>query len=88
LPAAISGILVALLNSYLSWIHPLLKQQDGRHVSGIPLIGNILVICSQVVGFGVLSTAVVSALALLLDTGGLPWFLLMTWKDDSLWDER
>jgi len=30
--------------------------------------------------------AAVALLVLTIDTGGLPWFLVSTWHDESLWN--
>jgi hypothetical protein len=38
------------------------------------------------IGFGEWPTAVVGLAALALDTGGLPWFLIQTWRDEGFWD--
>jgi hypothetical protein len=89
----ICALPVAFLNFYLSVIRPALYKRrrgsmDGyRHTSGIPIFGNLLVVIGGVVGFGDWRTASVGLVALALDTGGLPWFLIATWRDRSLWDE-
>ncbi len=89
---AVLGLLVGLCNVYLSIGRPwLYRRRRGsmegyRHVSGIPLVGSLLVVAAGVVGFGLGVTAVIGLLALALDPGGLPWFLVATWRDESFWD--
>lgn len=83
---------VAGLNFHLSFVRPALyrgrrgSMYGYRHVSGFPLFGNLLVVIGGVIGFGDWRTAGVGLLALTLDTGGYPWFLISTWRDGSLWD--
>ena len=89
---AVLGLLLGILNAYLSMIRPCLyrlrhgSMEGYRFVSGLPLVGSVLVIAAGVFGFGALPTAVVGLVTLALDTGGLPWFLIATWRDGSLWD--
>jgi hypothetical protein len=61
-------------------------MEGYQFVSGAPLVGTLFVVAAGLLGFGNLPTAVVGLLALVLDTGGLPWFLAMTWHDRSFWD--
>lgn len=87
-----AALLVAMLNFYLSSIRPLLLiRRHGSlegipHVSGFPLAGTVLVLLGGLFGFGAWGTALFGLLALVLDTGGLPWFLISTWGDSSMWD--
>lgn len=89
---ALAGFVIGLLNAYLSFARPQLylwrhRSLDGyRHVSGVPAIGTLFVTMSGVGGFGELPTATIGLIALSLDTGGLPWFLIATWRDRQLWD--
>lgn len=89
---AVAGLLFGILNSYLSFVRPWLYHwrrgsMDGhRFVSGLPLFGTLFVVFGGVVGFGELPTALIGLATLVLDTGGLPWFLIATWHDRSLWD--
>lgn len=88
----VAALFFALLNFHLSFVRPRMLLQrygslDGiRHVSGIPIIGTILVLLGGIFGFGSLGTALLGIAALALDTGGSPWFLIATWRDSSLWD--
>ena len=83
---------VAVLNFYLSFVRGLLlRLRHGsldryRHVSGIPLIGSLLVLIAGIIGFGAVGTVLSCIVAVALDTGGLPWFLFSTWQDGSFWD--
>ena len=82
------ALLLGSLNFYLSYIRPALDQHrtDYRFVSGIPLIGTLLVIVGTIVGWSATLPAVLGVVALLLDTGGLPWGIVMIWSDASFWD--
>lgn len=88
----VAALLLALLNFYLSFIRPwvLLRRHgslDGiPHVSGFPILGTLLVFLGGAYGFAALGTSLLGIVALVLDTGGLPWFLVATWRDSSLWD--
>lgn len=70
---------------YLRWRHPLTRRP---RVSGIPGVGTVLAVGASVAGFGVLVPALLALLAVILDVGGLPWFVVWTWRDKSLWDPR
>lgn len=98
-PAGTTGLIllgaagaIALLNLHLSYLRPWLyyrkhKSMDGYHsVSGIPALGTIAVIAAILFNFQHLLTGILAICILIADTGGLPWFLIMTWKDSSLWE--
>ena len=85
------ALAVGLINVWFSfgrwWLH---RARGGelstfRRASGLPLLGTILVVLGGLVSFGSIPTAVVGVVVLAIDTGGTPWFLVMTWKDESLW---
>jgi len=84
--------LIAILNFYLSFVAGFLyRHRNGslegfRFVSGIPLLGSLLVLFASILGFGAIGTAISGIAIVALDSGGLPWFLLATWSDSSLWD--
>ncbi len=84
---------VGVFNFSLSWVRPLLYRLlhgslEGYHfVSGIPFVGTPIVVIGVLLSFGDVVTASLGLLVLLMDTGGLPWFLAATWRDSSLWDE-
>ena len=86
--------LIAVLNFYLSLIRRSLWQrrhrpgEEYRHVSGLPVLGTMLQVAGCAVGFGSLSVGLGGLAAALLDTGGLPWFAVATWTDQSFWDGR
>jgi hypothetical protein len=89
----LASCLVAGLNFYLAflrfrlwmWRH---KTQEGyRFVSALPIVGTLLQVAGCTVGFGSLLVGLLGLAAALLDTGGLPWFAVATWKDSSFWDE-
>jgi hypothetical protein len=58
-----------------------------RNVSGLPLVGTLLVVLGGIAGFGDWRVGVIGLVVLALDTGGSPWFLVATWRDSGLWDE-
>lgn len=82
------ALLLSSLNLYLSFIRPALfrHRPDYRFVSGIPLIGTLLIIAGTAVGWSAALPGLLGFIALLLDTGGLPWFIVATWSDASFWD--
>src|SRR5262249_7896296 len=88
----ILALILAALNLYLALFRPALHRWrhgslDGmRNVSGVPLVGACLVIAAGVLGFADLWTALVRLPALTIGIGGLPWFLVLTWHDRSMWD--
>jgi hypothetical protein len=91
---ALGGLLVALSNAYLSWGRGRLYRwrhggMDGyRNVSVLPGIGTALATLAATWGFGDRYTAIVGLVVLVMDTGGLPWFLVATWRDRGLWDDE
>lgn len=90
----LAAVPFAALNFYLSFIRPhvfrlLHGSMDGfRRVSGIPIVGSILVLLGALFGFGALGlgTALLGLASVGFDTGGSVWFLIYTWRDSSLWD--
>ncbi len=83
---------IALLNFYLSFLRGRLYVRrhgslDGyRYVSGLPIIGTVLVVIGALLGFGELAVAALGLVVMAADTGGSVWFLISTWRDASLWD--
>jgi hypothetical protein len=57
-----------------------------KNVSGIPIIGSVLIALGTLFGFGSIGSSLLGLTAFALDTGGSGWFLWATWKDSSLWD--
>jgi hypothetical protein len=90
---AAAALLVALFNfwlsfgrpRYLRWRHP---EARLRNISGIPVVGSVLAALAGLTGFGGPAAPIVALLALALDTGGLPWFVVATWRDETLWAPR
>jgi hypothetical protein len=88
-----AGAAIGLQNFYLSFVRPLLHRlsrgnlEGYKFVSGLPMIGTILTVLAVIYGFGSGGTAAIGVCALIWDTGGLPWFVLSTWRDRSLWDQ-
>jgi hypothetical protein len=87
------GGLISVTNFYLHIlrypIHRLRHGKDAKYkwVSGIPLLG-----CLSVVGLLSLPKSlwlsVLAFLFLCIDVGGIQWFVIFTWKDDSLWNPK
>lgn len=90
----VAALFFAVLNFHLSFVRPWwLRRSHGsleavRHVSGLPMVGTILVLLGGAFGFGAIGTALIGLVAVALDTGGAPWFLIATWRDSSFWDSR
>ena len=88
----IAAAVVAAVNFHLSFIRPRLYSlrrgsMDGyRHVSGIPIIGTLLLSIGAMLGFGAVGSALIGIGAFALDTGGSVWFVIATWHDHSFWD--
>lgn len=86
--------MIGVLNFYLSIVRPWLYQvrqgsmEGYRFVSVFPLFGTLFVIWAGVIGFGELPTVIVGLVTSALDMGGLPWFLVCTWHDRSMWDAK
>jgi hypothetical protein len=84
---------VAALNVSLGLLRPAVYRlrygstNGMRNFSGIPVLGTLFAIAAGVLGFGDPLTTVVGMAALACDIGGLPWFLVFTWSDRSLWDD-
>lgn len=89
---ALFASLIAGLNFSLSFVRPLAyswrhgSTKGMRNISGIPMVGTFFAAASGIIGFADRRSAAVGLAALIFDTGGLPWLLLMTWRDRSLWD--
>ena len=88
---ALLALAAATYNFYLSFIRlPLHRwltpHEHAKNVSVVPVWGTLFVLCAAVFGFGSIGTALIALVAVLVDTGGTPWFLLVTWRDRSLWD--
>jgi hypothetical protein len=79
-------------NFYLSFVRGVIHLlrngclEGYRHVSGLPMIGNLLAILGVFLGFGAIVPAVIGLVAVAIDTGGAPWFVGCTWRDASFWD--
>ena len=88
----IAAGLVAAFNFYLSAVLPAIfylrhgSMESYRFVSGIPLVGTLLVVVGGILGFGEVVWALVGIAVVLLDTCGSFWFLIATWKDTGMWD--
>jgi hypothetical protein len=94
-PAGLVVELLALLvgghNLYLSCRGAIHQWRFGsldgyRHISGLPAVGSMLAILGVFLGFGSIVAAVIGLVAVAVDTGGLPWFLVCIWHDESFWE--
>ena len=89
----IVAMFIAVRNFYLSFIRPFVFHKRGgafdayKHVSGIPIIGTLVIVVGAVLGFGSALCSALGLVAMALDTGGSVWFLVATWRDVSLWDD-
>lgn len=92
LTLVIAACLLGCLNIYFAFIRRWMYQRKYgsikgyRFVSGLPVIGTLLQIAGCIIAFGSPVVGLSGLLAVLLDTGGLLWFPIVTWKDSSLWD--
>lgn len=92
LGVAVGGFLFGILNAYLTVVRPWrYRRRHGsmegfRFQSPLPLVGTVCVVIANIIGFGELLTAALGLATLALDTGGLPWFVAMTWRDRGFWD--
>lgn len=92
LTLSVMALLLGAVNFYFWFLRPMAyalrhgSMHGTRHVSGIPGVGSVLTICAAIFSFPDWRTGLVGLMATALDTGGLPWFALMTWRDRSLWD--
>jgi hypothetical protein len=81
------AILVACLNFYFSFIHPLyflLRKQKCKFVSGLPGIGTILLVVAILLLPKTMSLGGLALLLIVVDTGGFPWFVvIMAWQSLS-----
>lgn len=88
------GLIIGAINFHLSFIRPLIHKfrytnmDDYRFVSGIPLFGTLIAVASAWACQGNPISIVIAFIILLVDTGGLPWFVISTWKDNSLWGNK
>ena len=88
----LAAAVIAAINFHLSFIRPRFFRfrrgsMDGyRHVSGIPIVGTLLLSIGALSGFGAIGSALIGIGAFVLDTGGSAWFIVATWRDRSLWD--
>lgn len=85
--APIVVINAALLTNQI--LRPIPDPDDPvrGHASPAPLGGSPLVLVGVLWGYGAIGTATLALLAALVDSGGLPFFLIGTWRDRSFWDE-
>ncbi|HEY1110550.1 MAG TPA: hypothetical protein VGE76_18005 [Opitutaceae bacterium] len=88
-----AAALIAGCNTFLSFVRPAIFRRrhgtmDGyRNVSGIPLIGTLLLCVGTLTGFGAVGSAAIGIAAFVLDTGGAGWLVIATWRDGSFWDK-
>ena len=85
--------LIAGLNLYLLYLRPWrYRRRQGadegyRLVSGLPLVGTLLVVGGCCVAFGSGLVGGWGLLVALADPDGLAWFPIRTWRDASLWGD-
>jgi hypothetical protein len=85
------SLLIGFMNFYLSFLRPHLWERkhgsmnDYRFVSGFPAFATVGACGAIFAGYGSSMIAGLAILILLIDAGGLPWFVATTWHDESLW---
>ncbi|MBP8284602.1 MAG: hypothetical protein KAX46_11945 [Chromatiaceae bacterium] len=85
--------LIAGINLYLLYLRPWRYRRrqgadEGYHfVSGLPIVGNLLVVGGCFVAFGSGLVGSWGLLMALADPDGLAWFPIRTWRDASLWGD-
>jgi len=88
------AILFGILNFWIIFIRPTLwrlvhRNEDGfKPASGIPILGTIFALAALFSGFGSNWIGVSVLVAVILDTGGISWFVFCTWADRSFWDNE
>lgn len=86
------SLLIGITNFYLSFIRPFLwekkygNMEEYRFISGFPAIATLGACTATLAGFGSSIIAGFAILTLVIDSAGLPWFVVATWSDQSLWD--
>lgn len=90
---AVGCLTLPAINFYLSFIRPMLYRwrhgsfEGMRNISGGSLLGTMLIVLGAVGAFGDWRAATIGLFALAIDTGGSPWFVISTWRDNGFWDE-
>lgn len=85
--------LLGLWNLDLGYVRPWrYRRRHGspttgyRLVSGLPLVGTLLLVAGCVTAFGSPLVGCCGLLAALVDPDGLTWIPVHTWEGGSLWD--
>jgi hypothetical protein len=60
--------------------------ENYRNVSPVPALATILAMAGCLVSFGATAQPIMALIALAIDFGGLPWFIVAIWNDTSFWD--
>ena len=86
------AVIITTLNLWITLILPSIQRKKNRknesnHSSStFPVLGTVFALGACLVGFGHTTPSILALVTLLFDFGGLPWFIVFTWKDPSLWD--
>ena len=76
------GALFALLNFFFSFVrYPLHRcfgrsRETYRHLSGLPGVGTVATALATCAAWGDARAVIVAAALCVLDTGGMPWFMI------------
>lgn len=86
------GGLISVVNLYLSFVRPLLLRRKRanrdakRHISGVPLLGMLVLPGLYLAPPSVLLSVLVLVFVA-VDTGNAVWFVWATWNDYGLWGQ-
>ena len=85
------ALVIGATNFWLSFVRPPLHRRRSpgiyKHVSGLPLVGTLLILLAALAGFGSLPVAALGLVVLTIDTGGSPWLLFAIWRDRTFLQE-
>ncbi|MDQ8196420.1 hypothetical protein QEH59_18470 [Coraliomargarita sp. SDUM461004] len=88
----IVAVTFTALNLWITLILPSIQKKKNESngtnhsTSVFPILGTLFAFGACLVGFGHTTPSILALIAFLLDLGGLPWFIVFTWRDQSFWD--
>jgi hypothetical protein len=81
----------ALLNLHLSYIRPYLHAKrdpefaNFEDISGVPLLATFFLSFASWPFLPDIWPAILASVLMFIDTSGIHWFVVFTWRDDSFW---